>query len=100
MNRFASEWPNDRPVHALVNNAGVFSMGVTEQKFTEEGFETHWATNHLGALLLTIRMLPAIKRAAGRVVMVSSIMHRTATPAHVALLDERNGSTRGSYSPT
>ena len=80
------------PVDVLVNNAGV--MLVPQRETTADGFEMHMGTNHLGHVLLTAELLPALTKAsAGRVVSVSSIAHRSA-----ARLD-RGLSQNGRYSP-
>lgn len=50
-----------RPIHALVNNAGIFDMGTPVRTVTKEGFESHCATNHLGPFLLTMLLLPFIQ---------------------------------------
>lgn len=50
---FAAE--NDRIV-ALVNNAGLQNIGVT--KYTADGFEETFGTNHLGPFYLTLLLLP------------------------------------------
>jgi NAD(P)-dependent dehydrogenase (short-subunit alcohol dehydrogenase family) len=54
----------------LINNAGVMAVPCGR---TVDGFETHIGTNHLGHFALTNLMLPRIT---GRVVTVSSIVHR------------------------
>ena len=54
----------------LINNAGV--MAIPEQR-TVDGFETQFATNHLGHFALTNLLLPYVT---GRVVTVSSSAHR------------------------
>lgn len=57
----------------LVNNAGVY-MG--KKTFTEDGYETTFAVNHLAPFLLTHLLLPLIERSsAGRVITVSSDSH-------------------------
>jgi len=62
------------PLHILVNNAGIMACPLAR---TPEGFESQFATNHLGHFLLAARLAPAL-RAAGRarVVSLSSIGHR------------------------
>lgn len=63
----------EKNIDILVNNAGV--MMCLEGK-SEDGFETHMATNHLGHALLTLLLLPRmIKSVAARVVVVSSYVH-------------------------
>ncbi len=60
-----------RPLDLLLNNAGV--MAVPEQHLTVDGFELQTASNVLGPLALTIRLLPALLAApAPRVVTMSS----------------------------
>lgn len=65
------------PVDVLLNNAGV--MLVPQREITVDGFEMHMGVNHLGHVLLTSLLLPALSAApAGRVVSLSSIAHRAA----------------------
>lgn len=70
-----------RPLHVLVNNAGI--MIPTERR-TEDGFEAHFGINHLAHFLFTHLLMDAL-RAAGnaRVVAVSSgaMAAATMTPA-------------------
>ena len=62
-----------RPLHILINNAGVMN---TPQSVTEDGFETQFGINHIGHFALTVGLLPALKEAKNaRVVMVSSLAH-------------------------
>lgn len=63
-------------LHGLVNNAGVMN---TPKGTTKDGFETQIGVNHLGHVLLTELLLPALKRGApARVVNVSSCFHDVA----------------------
>jgi NAD(P)-dependent dehydrogenase (short-subunit alcohol dehydrogenase family) len=63
-----------RPLHLLINNAGVMA---TPQSYTEDNFEMQFGTNHVGHFALTIGLLPALKAAGtARVVALSSIGHR------------------------
>jgi len=58
----------------LINNAGVMAPPLSR---TQEGFETQFGTNHLGHFVLTGLLLPRLEQAPeGRVVVVSSLMHR------------------------
>jgi NAD(P)-dependent dehydrogenase (short-subunit alcohol dehydrogenase family) len=60
-------------LHALINNAGcVRSWYMT----TEEGYEQQFALNHLAGFLLTYKLLPALKKAHGRVIMTGSESHK------------------------
>jgi NAD(P)-dependent dehydrogenase (short-subunit alcohol dehydrogenase family) len=57
----------------LVNNAGTFTYW---QKYTQEGFETQWAVNHLAPFLLTNLLLHLLEKSRdARVVTVSSGSH-------------------------
>ena len=66
----AQRWlESGRPLHMLVNNAGA--SGGPERD--GRGYETQFATNHLGHFQLTLALLPALRAAHGaRVVSVSS----------------------------
>jgi len=62
-----------RPVHVLVNNAGVMN---TRRKLTADGFEEMFAVNYLAHYLLTRLMLPRLTESApARIVHVSSNAH-------------------------
>ncbi|WP_181309812.1 oxidoreductase [Nocardioides campestrisoli] len=77
-------------IDVLVNNAGV--MAPPYQR-TGDGFELQMATNHLGPFLLTGMLLPQLVESGdGRVVAVSSQMHRVARTA--PLEDPRLQTTR------
>jgi NAD(P)-dependent dehydrogenase (short-subunit alcohol dehydrogenase family) len=71
---FVRRW--DRPLHLLINNAGVMRTPFGR---TADGFELQFGTNHLGHFALTTGLLPAL-RAAGqaRVVVLTSRGHRRA----------------------
>ena len=60
---FADQWKKEggRPIHILVNNAGIFSMGAPREE-TEDGFESHMGANHLGHFLLTLLLVPYMRR--------------------------------------
>ncbi|WP_344885791.1 oxidoreductase [Allokutzneria multivorans] len=60
----------DEPVDVLVNNAGVM---MPPRKLTKQGFESQFATNHLGHFALTGLLLGQIRE---RVVTVTSGLHR------------------------
>lgn len=59
-----------RPLDILINNAGIMAPPLRRDA---RGYESQFATNHLGHFQLTARLWPALKRAGGaRVVSVSS----------------------------
>ncbi|WP_328998293.1 oxidoreductase [Kribbella sp. NBC_00709] len=63
-----------RALHILVNSAGIMANPLTRDA---RGYESQFATNHLGHFQLTTRLLPALRQAGGaRVVAVSSRGHR------------------------
>ncbi|GAA4506029.1 SDR family NAD(P)-dependent oxidoreductase [Actinoallomurus oryzae] len=63
-----------RPLHILVNNAGIMSGPLLRDA---RGYESQFATNHLGHFQLTLGLLPALRAAHGaRVVNVTSGGHR------------------------
>jgi NAD(P)-dependent dehydrogenase (short-subunit alcohol dehydrogenase family) len=65
-----------RPLHVLLNNAGVILRKRTE---TVDGIETTFAVNHLAYFLLTRLLLPRLaENAPARVVNVASDAHRSA----------------------
>lgn len=62
----------DRPIDALIDNAGIAGL----RGLTKDGFELTFGTNHLGHFVLTEKLLPLIERAPqGRIVIVSSEAH-------------------------
>ncbi|XP_022924166.1 dehydrogenase/reductase SDR family member FEY-like isoform X2 [Cucurbita moschata] len=63
------------PLHVLINNAGIFSIGEP-QKFSKDGYEEHLQVNHLAPALLSILLLPSLIRGSpSRIINVNSVMH-------------------------
>ena len=61
-------------VDFLVNNAGI--MGIPERKTTKQGFEMHYAVNHLGHFYLTHLLWSKLQKSPSfRVINVSSMAH-------------------------
>jgi NAD(P)-dependent dehydrogenase (short-subunit alcohol dehydrogenase family) len=60
------------PLDLLINNAGIMA---TPERRIMGGIESQFGTNHLGHMLLTCRLVPALAKGA-RVVALSSIGHR------------------------
>ena len=76
---FVADW--DGPLDLLINNAGV--MALPQLTLTDHGWETQFATNHLGHFALTVGLHDALAAATGgaRIVSVSSTGH-LASPVH------------------
>ncbi|XP_054151059.1 retinol dehydrogenase 5 [Melozone crissalis] len=78
--RRAAEWVHrevgDKGLFGLVNNAGIANpIGPTEWMDIED-FRRVLAVNALGAIEVTLQLLPLLKRARGRVVNTSSVLGR------------------------
>ena len=73
---FAGELASEsRPLDLLVNNAGVMAP---PRRLSVDGFELQLATNHLGHFALTGLLIDRLLAApAGRVVSVSSVLHKS-----------------------
>ena len=76
----AQELGKNRPLHVLINNAGV--MAPPRRQQTADGFEVQFGTNVLGHFALTGLLMPALERAAAesterpRIVTLASIAHK------------------------
>lgn len=65
-----------RPLHVLINNAGIMN---TRRRETPDGIEEVWAVNHLACFHLTLRLLERMRESApARIVNVTSDTHRVA----------------------
>lgn len=87
--RFTDAWlASGRPLHLLVNNAGIMA---TPKGQTAQGFELQVGTNHLGHFALTTALLPALERSApSRIVVLSSDLHKRGDGARlVAALEKK-----------
>ncbi|KJQ53833.1 SDR family oxidoreductase [Microbacterium sp. SA39] len=60
-----------RPVHLLINNAGV--MTPPDRQTTADGFELQFGTNHLGHFALVAGLLPLLRAGEARVTSQISI---------------------------
>jgi NAD(P)-dependent dehydrogenase (short-subunit alcohol dehydrogenase family) len=70
--RYAASFP---ALDVLINNAGT---AVARREVTADGHERTWQTNFLGAFLLTLLLLPSLRRGRQpRIVNVGSDAHRT-----------------------
>ncbi|MGW7349847.1 SDR family oxidoreductase [Streptomyces sp. NPDC054784] len=60
-----------RPVHLLINNAGV--MTPPDRQTTADGFELQFGTNHLGHFALVHHLLPLLRAGRARVASQLSV---------------------------
>ena len=60
-------------IDGLINNAGIM---MTPQQKTIEGFDLQMGANHLGHFLWTGLLIDLVEAADGRVVVVSSLVHK------------------------
>jgi NAD(P)-dependent dehydrogenase (short-subunit alcohol dehydrogenase family) len=97
----AQELAKNRPLHVLINNAGV--MAPPTRKGTADGFELQFGTNVLGHFALTSLLMPALDRAAAesderpRIVTVASIAHKRGQLNFDDLQSARNYSPMKAY---
>jgi NAD(P)-dependent dehydrogenase (short-subunit alcohol dehydrogenase family) len=80
-------------IDLLVNNAGL--MGP-DFKLSIEGIESQMATNHIGHFLLTALLWSKLDRVDGRVVSLSSVVHRRGR-LDEATLDDIRGADESKY---
>jgi retinol dehydrogenase 12 len=78
-------------IDVLVNNAGI----AGQRGVTRDGFELAFGVNHLGHFAFTLPLLPALERARGRVVNVSSGNHYKAREIPWSRLRESTRSFTG-----
>jgi len=74
---------DDRPLHALVNNAGIQVNGPVEALPMEQ-WRRVFEVNLFGHVAVTQALLPALLRSRGRVINISSIGGRAAMPTYGA----------------
>ncbi|WP_052847710.1 SDR family oxidoreductase [Streptomyces avicenniae] len=85
-----------RPVHVLLNNAGV--MTPPEHRTTEDGFELQFGSNYLGHFALTAHLLPLLRAAGGaHVTTMSSLTSRWGRIDFANLQSERRYRSQRAY---
>jgi NAD(P)-dependent dehydrogenase (short-subunit alcohol dehydrogenase family) len=84
-----------KPLHVLMNNAGVFNM---KRALTSDGLEEVFAVNHLAYFMLTLLLLDRIKESApARIINIASDLHQRATLKFDDLGGERSYGGMSSY---
>jgi NAD(P)-dependent dehydrogenase (short-subunit alcohol dehydrogenase family) len=86
----------NRPIHVLVNNAGV--MTPPERQTTADGFELQFGSNHLGHFALVAHLLPLLRAGHARVTSQISVAANENTINWDDLNWERSYSGRRAYS--
>ena len=82
-------------IDVLVNNAGVM---MPPRRLSPQGFESQFATNHLGHFALSGLLFETVARGRGpRIVTVSSTMHKRGSIHFDDLTGERDYSPTGYY---
>jgi NAD(P)-dependent dehydrogenase (short-subunit alcohol dehydrogenase family) len=71
----------DLPIVGLVNNAGIFEMRATKNAL---GWDTAFATNHVGPFVLTEALIPHLPDGANVVFVASGVEDPERTPATMA----------------
>ena len=69
------------PIVGLVNNAGILRMGATK---SAQGWDTTFATNHLGPFVLTEALMPHLPDSANVVFVCSGVEDPERKPAVIA----------------
>jgi dehydrogenase/reductase SDR family protein 13 len=83
-----------RPLHVLVNNAGVAGTNA----LSRDGFDLTYATNHIGPFLLTRLLLPRLSEASdARIVNVASAAHMQVKHLDLAVLSRRASASRSGF---
>ena len=70
VDEFTTNWRG--PLHVLVTNAGVMA---SPERYTEQGWEWQFATNHLGHFALATGLHDALKAEGARIISVTSRAH-------------------------
>ncbi len=75
-------------IDILVNNAGIYPAG---RDLSADGFELTFATNHLGHFLLTRLLLGRLEAGRGRIVNITSRVHKGGALRRASLEDIARG---------
>mmetsp|Transcript_8427 Transcript_8427/g.9202 ORF Transcript_8427/g.9202 Transcript_8427/m.9202 type:complete len:326 (-) Transcript_8427:150-1127(-) len=92
--QFAEEYrATKKPLHILLNNAGVMAC---PKSFTKDGHEMQFGVNHLGHFLLTVKLIDILQASStpeqpARIVNLSSIGHYLVGSSQGLRLDDLKG---------
>ncbi|WP_243076181.1 SDR family oxidoreductase [Microbacterium sp. SS28] len=86
-----------RPIDILVLNAGMIALGDPARHTSPDGFELHFATNHLGHVALVAGILPLLQAGRARVTVQSSLAARFSSVRWDDLQLERGYSAFAAY---
>jgi len=75
-----------RPLHLLINNAGIMAAPLSRDA---RGYESHFATNHLGHFALTVGLWPALAQGARIICLSSRGHHRSGIDFEDTMFDRR-----------
>lgn len=94
--RKAAETVRERysKIDGLINNAGVMQ---TPQVKTVDGFDLQMASNHLGHFLWAGLLLDLVEAAEGRIVVISSIIHKYKALDLDDFMSDKKYSPTGAY---
>lgn len=83
------------PLHCLINNAGAFQY---KREMTKDNCETTIQSNHLSSFLLTHLLLDDLKKTNGRIVNLTSALHKKPKSFNFKdVMSEKKFTTFGSY---
>ena len=82
------------PIDVLINNAGVM---LTELKKSSDRIDLAFQANRLGHFLLTTMLIPLLLKRQGRVVNVTSAIHRIPHKVDLNEVAQRNGKFPGMF---
>lgn len=85
----------NRPIHFLINNAGV--MTPPDRQATTDGFEVQFGTNHLGHVALVAHLMPLLRAGRARVTSQVSVAARSGAIHWEDLNWERSYDGMGAY---
>ncbi|ODM93157.1 Short-chain dehydrogenase TIC 32, chloroplastic [Orchesella cincta] len=84
-------------IDLLINNAGIM---MTPFECTEDGFESHFQINYLGHFLITLLLLPVLKRTGMEMGRSSRIINTSSAYHHAGSIDFQDLEMRSIHAPS